>query len=156
MSEADIDKAVKEAAEFEAQDKKRKDAIDTRNDADSFVFQTQQALDQVGANLDANDKAEVETLKSEKEVKTQELNATKQEKEKYIPYLETLKNMKESLLSSAQYQLIKEENIRNLMLNILQKNEKEAIKNYIDLKVQNDFKANALKKIMNFVIFYVH
>ena len=60
MSEADIDKAVKEAAEFEAQDKKRKEAIDARNDADSFVFQTQQALDQVGANLDANDKAEVE------------------------------------------------------------------------------------------------
>ena len=41
-------------------DKKRKEAIDARNDADSFVFQTQQALDQVGANLDANDKAEVE------------------------------------------------------------------------------------------------
>ena len=60
MSDDEIDKAVKEAAEFEAQDKKRKEAIDARNDADSFVFQTQQALDQVGANLDANDKAEVE------------------------------------------------------------------------------------------------
>ena len=53
MSDEDIDKAVKEAAEFEAQDKKRKEAIDTRNDADAFVFQTQEALDQVGANLDA-------------------------------------------------------------------------------------------------------
>ena len=60
MSDDEIDKAVKEAAEFEAQDKKRKEAIDARNEADSFVFQTQQALDQVGANLDANDKAEVE------------------------------------------------------------------------------------------------
>ena len=60
MSDDEIDKAVKEAAEYEAQDKKRKEAIDARNDADSFVFQTQQALDQVGANLDANDKAEVE------------------------------------------------------------------------------------------------
>ena len=48
MSDEDIDKAVKEAAEFEAQDKKRKEAIDTRNDADAFVFQTQEALDQVG------------------------------------------------------------------------------------------------------------
>ena len=57
MSDDEIDKAVKEAAEFEAQDKKRKEAIDARNDADSFVFQTQQALDQVGANLDANDKS---------------------------------------------------------------------------------------------------
>ena len=60
MSDADIDKAVKEAAEFEAQDKKRKEAIDTRNDADAFVFQTQQALDQVGNNLDAADKSAVE------------------------------------------------------------------------------------------------
>ncbi|MCR5545303.1 MAG: molecular chaperone DnaK [Lachnospiraceae bacterium] len=60
MSDDEIDKAVKEAAEFEAQDKKRKEAIDTRNDADSFVFQTQKALDEVGANLDAADKSAVE------------------------------------------------------------------------------------------------
>ena len=60
MSDEDIEKAVKEAAEYEAQDKKRKEAIDARNDADSFVFQTQQALDQVGGNLDAADKSEVE------------------------------------------------------------------------------------------------
>ena len=60
MSEADIEKAVKEAAEFEAQDKKRKEAIDTRNDADSFVFQTEKALEEVGTNIDANDKAAVE------------------------------------------------------------------------------------------------
>ena len=60
MSDDEIDKAVREAAEYEAQDKKRKEAIDARNDADSFVFQTQQALDQVGANLDAADKSEVE------------------------------------------------------------------------------------------------
>ena len=60
MSDDEIDKAVKEAAEYEAQDKKRKEAIDTRNDADSFVFQTQQALDQVGDKLDAADKAAVE------------------------------------------------------------------------------------------------
>ncbi len=60
MSEADIDKAVKEAAEFEAQDKKRKEAIDTRNDADSFVFQTEKALEEVGNNIDAGDKAAVE------------------------------------------------------------------------------------------------
>ena len=60
MSDADIEKAVKEAAEFEAQDKKRKEAIDTRNDADSFVFQTENALKEVGDNLDASDKAAVE------------------------------------------------------------------------------------------------
>ena len=60
MSDDEIEKAVKEAAEFEAQDKKRKEAIDARNDADSFVFQTQKALDEVGANLDAADKSAVE------------------------------------------------------------------------------------------------
>ena len=58
MSDADIDKA---AAEFEAQDKKRKEAIEVRNDADSIVFQTQKALDEAGDKLDANDKAAVET-----------------------------------------------------------------------------------------------
>ena len=41
MSDSDIDKAVKEAAEFEAQDKKRKEAIDVKNEADSLIFQTE-------------------------------------------------------------------------------------------------------------------
>ena len=60
MSDDEIEKAVKEAAEFEAQDKKRKEAIDARNDADAFVFQTQQALDQVGEQIDPADKSAVE------------------------------------------------------------------------------------------------
>ena len=60
MSDADIDKAVKEAAEFEAQDKKRKEAIDTRNEADAMVFQTEKAINEVGDKLDATDKAAVE------------------------------------------------------------------------------------------------
>lgn len=60
MSDSEIDKAVKEAAEFEAQDKKRKEAIDARNDADSMVFQTEKAIEEVGDKLDANDKTAVE------------------------------------------------------------------------------------------------
>ena len=60
MSDEDIDKAVKEAAAFEAQDKKRKEAIDTRNEADSMVFQTEKAIKEVGDKLDAADKAAVE------------------------------------------------------------------------------------------------
>ena len=60
MSDADIDKAVKEAAEFEAQYKKRKEAIDTRNEADAMVFQTEKALKEVGDKLDAADKSSVE------------------------------------------------------------------------------------------------
>ena len=60
MSDAEIDKAVKEAAAFEAQDKKRKEGIDTKNEADALVFQTEKAIQEVGDKLDANDKAGVE------------------------------------------------------------------------------------------------
>ena len=60
MSDSDIEKAVKEAAEYEAQDKARKDAVDTRNDADAMVFQTEKALEEAGDKLDANDKTAVE------------------------------------------------------------------------------------------------
>ena len=61
MSDDEIDKAVKEAAEYEAQDKARKEAIDARNEADSFVFQTEKALNEVGDKVDAADKANVES-----------------------------------------------------------------------------------------------
>ena len=61
MSDADIDKAVKEAAEYEAQDKKRKEAIDARNDADSMVFQTEKALKDVGDKVSESEKASVQT-----------------------------------------------------------------------------------------------
>ena len=60
MSDDEIDRAVREAAEFEAQDKKRKEAIDARNDADSIVFQVEKALEEAGDKLDSNDKTAVE------------------------------------------------------------------------------------------------
>ena len=60
MSDDEIDKAVKEAAEYEAQDKKRKEAIDARNDADNMVFQTEKALEEVGEQIDAADKTTVQ------------------------------------------------------------------------------------------------
>ena len=60
MSDADIDKAVKEAAEYEAQDKKRKEGIDARNDADNMVFQTEKAMEEAGDKIDASEKATVE------------------------------------------------------------------------------------------------
>lgn len=68
MSDAEIDKAVKEAAEFEAQDKARKEAIDVRNDADSTVFQIEKALEEVGDKVPENDKTAVQA----------ELNALKE------------------------------------------------------------------------------
>ena len=60
MSDEDIDKAVKEAAEYEAQDKKRKEGIDARNDADNMVFQTEKAMEEAGDKIDASEKATVE------------------------------------------------------------------------------------------------
>ncbi len=61
MSDDEIDKAVKEAAEYEAQDKKRKEAIDTRNDADSMVFQVEKALNEVGDKISASEKSDLES-----------------------------------------------------------------------------------------------
>ncbi len=60
MSDEDIEKAVKEAAEFEAQDKKRKEAIDARNEADNMVFQTEKALEEVGDKIPEQDKITVQ------------------------------------------------------------------------------------------------
>ncbi len=98
MSDADIEKAVKEAAEYEAQDKKRKEAIDARNDADSMVFQTEKALEEVGDKIAANDKAEVEA----------DLNALKEAinrapiEEMTDAQVEDIKAGKEKLMNSAQ------------------------------------------------------
>ena len=60
MSDAEIDKAVKEAAQYEAEDKKRKDAVDTKNEADSTVFQVEKALKEVGGKVPADQKSGVE------------------------------------------------------------------------------------------------
>jgi len=60
MSDDDIEKAVKEAAEYEAQDKKRKEAIDARNDADSMVFQVEKALNEVGDKISDSEKSGVQ------------------------------------------------------------------------------------------------
>ena len=76
MSDEDIEKAVKEAAEFEAQDKKRKEAVDTKNDADAFVVQTEKALSEVGDKIDAADKSAVEAdLNALKELVNKHENA---------------------------------------------------------------------------------
>ena len=99
MSDADIEKAVKEAAEFEAQDKKRKEAIDARNDADSFVFQTEKALEEVGANIDAADKSEVEAdIAAVKAILEANPNAEEMTEDKVAE----LKAAQEKLTGSAQ------------------------------------------------------
>ena len=98
MSDEDIDKAVKEAAEFEAADKKRKEAIDARNEADSIVFQTEKALEEAGDKVDATEKAAVEAdLKDLKD----RVEATK-DQEMTDVQVDDLKAKKDKLMTSAQ------------------------------------------------------
>ena len=98
MSDEDIDKAVKEAAEFEAADKKRKEAIDARNEADSIVFQTEKALEEAGDKVDPTEKAAVEAdLKDLKDL----VEATK-DQDMTEAQVEDLKAKKDKLMTSAQ------------------------------------------------------
>ena len=98
LSDADIDRAVREAAEYEAQDKIRKEAVDVRNDADSMVFQTEKALSEVGDKIDASAKATVEA----------DLARLKELIEKSNPEVMTegevadIKDAKEKLMTNAQ------------------------------------------------------
>ena len=97
MSDEDIDKAVKEA-EFEAADKKRKEAIDARNEADSIVFQTEKALEEAGDKVDPTEKAAVEAdLKDLKDL----VEATK-DQDMTDAQVEDLKAKKDKLMTSAQ------------------------------------------------------
>ena len=98
MSDEDIEKAVKEAAEYEAQDKKRKEAIDARNDADSFVFQTEKALTEVGDKIDASEKASLEADLND--IKSF-LESTK-DAEMTEDQVGELKSKQEALMSKAQ------------------------------------------------------
>lgn len=99
MSDEEIDKAVKEAAEYEAQDKKRKEAVDTRNDADAFAVQTRKALDEVGDKLDAGDKSAVEAdLKAVEDL----VNKFQKPEDMSDADVAELKNAKEKLEQSAQ------------------------------------------------------
>jgi len=94
MSDEDIEKAVKEAAEYEAQDKKRKEAIDARNNADSMVFQTEKALNDVGDKISDSEKtdvqAEIENVKAilertkDKEMTEDEVDELKAAQEKMM------------------------------------------------------------------------
>lgn len=98
MSDEDIDKAVKEAAEFEAADKKRKEAIDAKNEADAIITQTEQAMNEAGDKLADADKQAVQT-------DIDALKATVSaigENEPTEAQVEELKAGKEKLMNSAQ------------------------------------------------------
>lgn len=99
MSEEDIEKAVNEAKEFEAQDKKRKEAVETKNGAEAIVSSTEQAIKEAGDKITEDDKskvqAEVDALKAvlEKYKETEELT-DEQVKE--------IKDAQEKLMNASQ------------------------------------------------------
>ncbi len=99
LSDADIEKAVKEAAEYEAQDKKRKEAIDARNEADSICFSTENALKEVGDKIDPSQKAAVEADIAELKKVIEETANTDQISDAQV---DQLKSGKEKLMNSAQ------------------------------------------------------
>ncbi len=65
LSKEDIDKAVKEAEQYAAEDKARKDEVDTHNAADQLIYQTEKTLNELGDKVDAADKASIESAVSD-------------------------------------------------------------------------------------------
>ena len=98
MSKEDVEKAVKEAEQFAAEDAKRRDEIDIRNNADQLVYQTEKALDELGDKLDAADKASVDaaltkTKEALKGTDTDAIKAAAEELSKvFYPITEKLYN----------------------------------------------------------------
>ena len=99
MSDDDIEKAIKDAKEYEAQDKKRKEAIDARNDADSAVFQIEKALKEAGDKVDAGNKATVESDLTELKAV---LDRTKDQPDMSDADVDALKSGKEKLMNDSQ------------------------------------------------------
>jgi molecular chaperone DnaK len=98
MSDDDIDKAVKEAAEFEAADKKRKEGIEARNEAESMLFQTEKALTEVGDKVDATEKSAVEAdVQALKDILAKSTAETMTDAD-----LEEIKTAKEKLMTGSQ------------------------------------------------------
>ena len=100
MSDADIDRAVKEAQQYEAEDRRRKEAVDARNEADNMVFQVEEALKSTGDKLDPSDKGAVESdLQALKDVLARHQDASAPLSEADVS---EIKAAKDKLLESAQ------------------------------------------------------
>lgn len=99
MSDEDIDKAVKEAKEYEAQDKKKKEIIDTKNEADAFASQTEKALSEVGDKVSKDEKDKVEgDVKALRDI----LDKYKDKADLSDSELSEIKSAQEKLQTSAQ------------------------------------------------------
>lgn len=97
MSKEDIDKAVKEAEKFAAEDKAQKEAVDTRNQAESVIFQTEKSLNELGDKVTEEEKApvkeKIEKLREElkNNASTETLKASTEELTKaFYPLAEKL------------------------------------------------------------------
>ncbi|MDO4266310.1 MAG: molecular chaperone DnaK [Eubacteriales bacterium] len=99
MSQDDIDKAVREAQQFEAEDKKKKEGIDARNEADSMVFQTEKALKDVGDKVSESEKA---TVQADIDALKEALKNAPADGSLTDDQLNNIKSLKEKLMNSAQ------------------------------------------------------
>ena len=99
MSKDDIDKAVREAQQFEAEDKKRKEGVDTKNEADSIVFQTEKALKEVGDKVSESDRAAVQ---ADIDALKNALNALPADGSLTDDQIANIKSLREKLMNSSQ------------------------------------------------------
>ena len=83
MSKEDIDKAVKEAEEYAAEDKKRREAVDIRNNADQMVYQTEKTITELGDKVTEEEKAKIDTAKEalKEALKGEDIEAIKAKQE---------------------------------------------------------------------------
>jgi len=100
LSDTDIEKAVRDAAEYEAQDKVKKDAVDVRNEAEALIYKTEQALSSAGKKIEKTKKAQIkdELSKLKKLVKKTKPDTITEEEAREIRYAkEQLENTAEDL-----------------------------------------------------------
>ncbi len=83
LSEEDIQRAIDEAEKFAAEDNKRKETVDTKNNLDTLVFQIEKVLSESGEKVAADDKAKLEAAvaKAKEVLKTDDIDAIKKESE---------------------------------------------------------------------------
>ena len=83
MSKEDIDKAVKEAESYAAEDKKRREEVDVRNNADQMIYQTEKTITDLGDKLSADEKSKIETAKDalKEALKGEDIDAIKAKQE---------------------------------------------------------------------------
>ncbi|MCQ2478500.1 MAG: molecular chaperone DnaK [Clostridia bacterium] len=92
MSKEDIDKAVKEAESYAAEDKKRREAVDVRNNADQMIYQTEKTVNELGDKLSADEKANIESAKDalKEALKGEDIDAIKAKQEELQKQLYTV------------------------------------------------------------------